>query len=87
MADIVDAILGHLGASRDLVEEVEDRPGHDRRYLLDSTKIREQLGWEPSTTFEDGVAATIDWYAANASWWEPLLGTSPVAEGAWGASG
>ena len=87
VADIVDIVLGHLGKSRDLIEEVEDRPGHDRRYLLDSSKIREQLGWAPTTTFADGVAATIDWYAANTNWWEPLLGTSPVAEGSWGAAG
>lgn len=87
VADIVDAVLGRLGKPRRLVEEVEDRPGHDRRYLLDSSKIRSELGWAPTTSFEEGVVATIDWYAANASWWEPLLGRSPVAEGSWGAAG
>ncbi|HET9092533.1 MAG TPA: GDP-mannose 4,6-dehydratase, partial [Acidimicrobiales bacterium] len=62
---------------------VPDRPGHDRRYLLDSSKIRRELGWEPTVAFEEGLAATVDWYRDNPSWWRPLLGRSPVVETAW----
>jgi dTDP-glucose 4,6-dehydratase len=59
---------------------VPDRPGHDRRYVLDWSKIRDELGWQPQVGWERGVAETIDWYAANRAWWEPLLGRAPVAE-------
>jgi dTDP-glucose 4,6-dehydratase len=48
--------------------QVEDRPGHDRRYAMDGAKLT-ALGWRPATTFEDGLAATIDWYRANEAWW------------------
>jgi dTDP-glucose 4,6-dehydratase len=50
---------------------VEDRPGHDRRYSLDSAKIR-SLGWEPATRVEEGLTDTVDWYRGNRAWWEPL---------------
>lgn len=84
---IADAVLDHLGKPRSLKTIVPDRPGHDRRYLLDSTKIRTELGWVPSIEFEPGVAATIDWYAANRAWWEPLRDRAPVAEGtAWASA-
>ena len=59
---------------RDQIEFVPDRPGHDRRYAIDATKIREQLNWEPTVTFEEGIAETIDWYLTHRDWWEPLLG-------------
>jgi len=87
VAQIVDVVLAQLEKPRSLIREVEDRPGHDRRYLLDSSKIRSELGWAPTMSFEDGVAETIDWYVANRSWWEPLLGSSPVSEQSWGAAG
>ncbi len=87
VAQIVDVVLAQLEKPRSLIREVEDRPGHDRRYLLDSSKIRSELGWAPTMSFEDGVAETIDWYEANRSWWEPLLGSSPVSEQSWGAAG
>ncbi len=59
---IVKLILERLGKSEDLIQHVEDRKGHDYRYAIDPTKIKEQLGWEPETKFEDGIIKTIDWY-------------------------
>lgn len=55
------------------IEFVPDRPGHDRRYAIDASKIRRELGWQPTTTFEEGIQRTVDWYLTNRSWWEPLL--------------
>ena len=82
--DIADAVLGHLGKPASLKTIVPDRPGHDRRYLLDSSKLRGELGWAPTIGFDEGLAETIDWYAANRAWWEPLRERAPVAEGtAW----
>src|SRR5262245_23555136 len=82
--EIADLVLGHLGKPPSLKTIVPDRPGHDRRYVLDWTKIRTELGWTPTVPFDQGVAATIDWYAANQAWWEPLRDRAPVAEGsAW----
>lgn len=57
---------------RDLIEYVSDRPGHDRRYAIDASKIKTELGWEPSVTFEVGIDKTIDWYLDNKWWWEPI---------------
>jgi dTDP-glucose 4,6-dehydratase len=84
--EMADAILGHLGKPASLKTIVPDRPGHDRRYVLDSTKIRRDLGWEPIVAWDEGLAETIDWYAANRAWWEPLRARAPVVEeAAWGA--
>jgi len=65
---IVKLILERLGKSEDLIEHVEDRKGHDYRYAIDPTKIKNELGWEPKTKFEDGIVKTIDWYLANPEW-------------------
>jgi dTDP-glucose 4,6-dehydratase len=81
--EIADLVLATLGKSDSLKEIVPDRPGHDRRYLLDSTKLRTQLDWEPTISWEDGLAATVAWYADHRAWWEPLLARAPVAEGGW----
>lgn len=81
--EIADIVLGVLGKPQSLKQIVPDRPGHDRRYLLDSTRIREQLGWSPEISFVDGVSKTVEWYASNRSWWEPLRDRSPVVEAAW----
>ncbi|HWO62853.1 MAG TPA: dTDP-glucose 4,6-dehydratase [Umezawaea sp.] len=81
--ELADLVLDELGLSRDLKREVPDRPGHDRRYLLDSTKITRELGWEPEVPFERGMRDTIRWYAENRDWWEPLRDRSPVVENAW----
>ncbi|MFZ4585532.1 MAG: dTDP-glucose 4,6-dehydratase [Acidimicrobiia bacterium] len=80
--EICALVLDQLGKPESLKTIVPDRPGHDRRYLLDSTKLRTQLGWAPKVEFDEGIRATIDWYANNRSWWEPLLGRAPVDESA-----
>jgi dTDP-glucose 4,6-dehydratase len=78
--EIADAVLGELGKPRSLKMVVPDRPGHDRRYLLDSSKITRELGWSPSVPFGEGLRATVRWYAAHREWWEPLRDRAPVAE-------
>jgi dTDP-glucose 4,6-dehydratase len=83
IAEVADAILGLLGKPSSLKMIVPDRPGHDRRYLLDCTKIKKELGWEPTIGFDEGLSETVGWYAANRPWWQPLLGRAPVAETAW----
>ena len=66
--EIVKLILQRLGKSEDLIEHVEDRKGHDYRYAIDPTKIKNELGWYPKTKFEDGIIKTIDWYLENPEW-------------------
>jgi dTDP-glucose 4,6-dehydratase len=83
VADLAQRILAHLGLPASRIETVPDRPGHDRRYLLDSTLLRTELGWAPTVDFDAGLAATIDWYAARRDWWEPLRERLLVSEGAW----
>ncbi|MBP2329764.1 dTDP-glucose 4,6-dehydratase [Kibdelosporangium banguiense] len=80
---IADLVLDELGLPSTLKTTVPDRPGHDRRYLLDSTKIRRDLSWHPKTPFETGIRNTIRWYKANRPWWQPLRDRSPVNESAW----
>ena len=70
--EIADLILDTLGRPRSLKTIVPDRPGHDRRYLLDSAKIRRELGWRPRIEFADGLRDTVRWYAEHESWWERL---------------
>lgn len=74
--DIVRLILHSLGAREELIRFVKDRPGHDRRYAIDNTKITTQLGWAPAYTFEDGIAQTIAWYQNNGEWLEHVLSGS-----------
>jgi dTDP-glucose 4,6-dehydratase len=81
--EIADLVLGLTGKPESLKTIVPDRPGHDRGYLLDSSKLRRELGWQPEVSFEDGLQATADWYAANRAWWEPLKDRAPVRETAW----
>jgi len=71
--DVVKTIIKELGKSEDLIHYVTDRPGHDRRYAIDPTKIKKDLGWEPTTRFEDGIKKTIAWYLANRPWWEHII--------------
>src|SRR3954454_10397922 len=66
--DVVRAILGLAGRDDSLIRHVPDRPGHDRRYAMNSRKIREQLGWRPRHGFEEGLAETVAWYRANGAW-------------------
>lgn len=79
--EIADRVIEELHLSRSVKKYVPDRPGHDRRYLLDSSKIRDELGWRPQIDFDAGIRETVRWYADNRAWWEPLLGRSPVVEG------
>jgi dTDP-glucose 4,6-dehydratase len=81
--EIADLVLELTGRPQSLKTIVPDRPGHDRRYLLDSSKLRSELGWQPQTSFEEGLQATAEWYAANRTWWEPLKERAPVSETAW----
>ncbi|MDD7966347.1 dTDP-glucose 4,6-dehydratase [Actinomycetospora lemnae] len=86
---VADTILGALGLGPELKTIVPDRPSHDRRYLLDATKLRSELGWAPQVEWTEGIAATVGWYRANEAWWRPLIGRSPVVEGAdqsWGGA-
>jgi len=71
--DIVRLILKQLGKPDTLINFVKDRPGHDRRYAMDATRIMEELHWAPAHTFEQGLAETIEWYAAHASWWKRVM--------------
>jgi len=66
--EVVTLLLDLLGKPWSLVRQVEDRPGHDRRYAMDGSKLG-SLGWQPTTSFEEGLAATVDWYRANEAWW------------------
>jgi dTDP-glucose 4,6-dehydratase len=83
---IADAILDTLGKPKSLKSIVPDRPGHDRRYMLDWTKIQRELGWEPQIDFVDGLRDTVGWYAEHREWWEPLRDRAPVDEEAWASS-
>lgn len=71
--EIVKLIIGTLGKSESLIKYVKDRPGHDRRYAIDNTKITTELGWEPAYTFEQGMKETIQWYLENTKWIENII--------------
>ena len=81
--EIADLVLELTGKPESLKTIVPDRPGHDRRYLLDSSKLRSELGWEPEISWEVGLRETVEWYAGNRDWWEPLKDRAPVEETAW----
>lgn len=70
--DIVRLILRELGKDESLIRFVEDRPGHDRRYAIDATRIRNELGWKPRYSFREGIRETINWYIRNRKWWENI---------------
>ena len=71
--EVVETILHILGKPESLIEHVTDRKGHDLRYAIDPTKIEEELGWKPKTSFEDGINKTVDWYLENKAWWEKII--------------
>jgi dTDP-glucose 4,6-dehydratase len=81
--EIADVVLELTGKPQSLKTIVPDRPGHDRRYLLDSSKLRRELGWAPEVDFADGMRETVAWYAAQRGWWEPLKERALVQETAW----
>jgi dTDP-glucose 4,6-dehydratase len=70
--EIVHLIVEKLGVSKSLIKYVSDRPGHDRRYAINSTKIMTELGWKPQYTFEKGIEETIQWYINNQDWWKRI---------------
>jgi dTDP-glucose 4,6-dehydratase len=85
--DLVRTICAHMDALHpagaphaDLITFVTDRPGHDRRYAIDPTRIRTELGWRPSVTVEEGLRRTVEWYLANRDWWQPLLDRDGVGK-------
>ena len=85
--DLVRTICAHMDRLRPenaphdkLITFVTDRPGHDRRYAIDPTRIREELGWRPSVTVEEGLARTVEWYLDNQDWWQPLLARQGVGQ-------
>ncbi len=71
--DMVKRILGALGKPESLIEFVTDRPGHDRRYAMDISKVRDELGWTPNHTLDAGLAETVAWYLGNRTWWERVI--------------
>jgi dTDP-glucose 4,6-dehydratase len=84
---ITDRVLALLGKPESLKTYVPDRPGHDRRYLLNSDKLRRELGWQPEVDFDEGMRRTVRWYQENEAWWRPLKERLAVQEGAWGVKG
>jgi dTDP-glucose 4,6-dehydratase len=70
--EITQKILELLGKGEEMIEYVSDRPGHDRRYAIDFSKIKAELGWEPRTNFEEGMKKTVEWYKANEDWWRKI---------------
>lgn len=70
---VVKKILSILGKDESLIEYVTDRPGHDLRYAIDPTKIHNELGWLPKTSFEEGIKKTVQWYIDNKEWWQHVL--------------
>lgn len=71
--EVVKTILKELGKSESLITYVKDRAGHDMRYAIDPSKTRRELGWEPTTLFDEGIKMTIKWYLDNRSWWENII--------------
>lgn len=71
--EVVKTVLSELDKPESLISYVTDRPGHDRRYAIDPTKIHRELGWLPATTFTEGIKKTVHWYLENRTWWENIL--------------
>jgi dTDP-glucose 4,6-dehydratase len=77
-AELTGRLVAAVGADESMIEHVEDRKGHDRRYSVDWSKIADELGYAPRTSFDEGLADTVRWYAENRAWWEPLKAGSRV---------
>jgi dTDP-glucose 4,6-dehydratase len=71
--EIIKLILQNLKKGEELIQYVKDRPGHDRRYAIDSTKIQTELGWKPEFQFDSAIQKTIEWYLQNKNWWERIM--------------
>jgi dTDP-glucose 4,6-dehydratase len=80
LCDVLDRKRPVGAPHRKLITFVEDRPGHDLGYAIDASRIRDELGWAPSVTLEEGLEKTVDWYLANEAWWRPLLARKGVGE-------
>ena len=80
---IVENILNSLGKSNDMIEFVGDRPGHDKRYSIDSSKIEKEIGWKPKYAFDDALKQTVTWYIENKAWWEPLIDENTLHPQPW----
>lgn len=80
---IVEKILSLLEMNNDLIEFVDDRPGHDKRYSIDASKIQKEIGWKPKYRFDDALKETVNWYEHNRSWWEPLISDSYLHSQPW----
>jgi dTDP-glucose 4,6-dehydratase len=80
---IVKKILEILGKSEDMIEYVDDRPGHDKRYSIDCSKIENNLGWKPKYKFDDALKETVSWYVKNESWWELLIDNKTLHSQPW----
>jgi dTDP-glucose 4,6-dehydratase len=80
---LVKKVLEAMGKSEDLIEFVEDRPGHDLRYSLDSSKIRRELNWKPRHAFEESLNETVEWYLENEWWWKPLATENVLHPSPW----
>lgn len=70
--EVISAMLNLLGKDESWIQHVPDRPGHDMRYAIDSTKLRTEIGWKPLVLFDEGLRQTVRWYQEHRSWWEPL---------------
>jgi dTDP-glucose 4,6-dehydratase len=81
--EIANHVVRALDKPRDLIRFVEDRPGHDYRYSLDSNKIRKDIGWAPSYNFQEALKETIDWYTKNEDWWKPLISDKVLSATPW----
>lgn len=80
--DLTHRLLAAVGADESMIDPVPDRLGHDRRYSVDWSKIHDELGYTPATSFDDGLAATVDWYREHRAWWEPLRAGAAQQAGA-----
>jgi dTDP-glucose 4,6-dehydratase len=80
---IVENILELLNKSNDLIEYVDDRPGHDKRYSIDASKIQKEINWKPKYEFKESLKDTVEWYDENYSWWEPLIDENALHPQPW----
>ncbi|MGI0027448.1 MAG: dTDP-glucose 4,6-dehydratase [Nitrosopumilaceae archaeon] len=80
---IVENILKLMQKPLDLIEKVGDRPGHDKRYSVDATKIQKATGWKPKYNFDDAMRETVNWYQSNSQWWEPLVNEKTIHPQPW----
>jgi dTDP-glucose 4,6-dehydratase len=82
ICDILDELVGQLasGPRRNLIRFVDDRPGHDRRYAMDASKLHQELGWQPAYDLDSGLRNTVQWYLNNEEWWTPLIARGGALE-------